>query len=116
MVISTEFGTSGAVGVLPVGVVEVDEDGGGVVVVGSPVAGGAVVVVGTVVVGSGVVVVVAGGGVVVVGSGGGVVVAVVGAVEDVSGWATEAGAPLRSTTATTATTTKPRIQQPLLAQ
>jgi hypothetical protein len=114
LVISAEFGTAGAVGVLPVEVVGVDEDDddGGVVVVVPPVAGGVVVVVvvGTVVVGFGVVVVVTGGGVVVVVTGGGAaVVVVVGAVEDGSGWATDAGAPLVSTTATTTTTTKPRM-------
>src|SRR6185503_14343827 len=102
LVISAEFGTAGAVGVLPVGVVAVDEDGGVVVVVAGGVV--VVVVVGAVVVGFGVVVVVV--------AGGGVVVVVVGAVEDGSDWATDAGAPLVSTTATTAKTTRPRIEPP----
>ncbi|MCS7480253.1 hypothetical protein ACFFQW_30180 [Umezawaea endophytica] len=113
MVISAEFGTAGELGSVGVGVVVVgaldDEDGG--TVVGTPVDGGAVVVVGgTVVVGVSVVVVGVvvglGGGVVV--SGGGVVV-LDGEDEDGSGWATEAGAPLASTTATTSTTTRPRM-------
>jgi hypothetical protein len=121
-VISAEFGTVGELGSVGVGVLvvgalgvvgvlddEEDEDGG--TVVGTPVDGGAVVVVGgTVVVGASVVVVgavdVLGGGVVV--SGGGAVV-LDGADEDGSGWATDAGAPPASTTATTSTTTRPRM-------